>query len=52
MKILNTNLIQILLNSSHAHTSRRNPTIAIPHNLNMKEGEKGVVSDNSVNKKS
>ena len=30
-------------------TPSRNPTIVIPHNLNMKEGEKGAVSDNSVN---
>ena len=43
-------LFQILLNSSHAHTSDRNLAIAIPRSLNMKEGEKGLVRDNLVNK--
>ena len=33
---------------SCAHPSR-NPTIAIPHNLSMKKGEKGAMSDNLVN---
>ena len=49
-KIPNTNLIpNIPKLLSRPHPSG-NPTIVIPQNLNMKEGEKGVVSDRSINK--
>ena len=48
-KIANTNLIPNIPKHLYCAHPSRNPTIAIPHNLNMKEGEKGAVIDNSVN---